>query len=131
VATSSIASEIEELERKFWQSMVDDTPEVATDLLAERALMVGGHGAMSFDKAGYTRMANDPKHRLHAFAMSEFEVLSPADDVAIASYRVQQDVEVNGEREEMAVVDSSTWVRIDDAWRCAAHTESLAPPGGA
>jgi uncharacterized protein DUF4440 len=131
VATSSIASEIEALERRFWQSMVDDTPEVATDLLAERALMVSGHGAMSFDKAGYTRMANDPKHRLRAFAMSEFAVLSPADDVAIASYRVQQTVEVDGEREEMAVVDSSTWVRLGDVWKCAAHTESQAPPDDA
>jgi hypothetical protein len=25
---------------------------------------------------------------------------------------------------EMDVVDSSTWVRIDGAWKCAAHTES-------
>ena len=131
MATSSIASEIEELERRFWQSMVDGTPEVATDLLAERALMVGGHGAISFDKAGYIRMANDPTHRLRAFSMSDFAVLSPADDVAIASYRVQQTVEVDGERKEMAVVDSSTWVRIDDAWKCAAHTESLTPPDGA
>ena len=130
MATSSVKSEIEELERRFWQSMVDGTPDVATDLLTERALMVGGHGAMSFDKAGYTRMAKDPKHRLRAFSMSEFEVLCPAEAVAIASYRVQQTVELDGEPKEMEVVDSSTWVKIDGAWKCAAHTESQTPPGG-
>jgi ketosteroid isomerase-like protein len=120
--------EIETLERAFWQSMVDNDPTVATGLLAERALMVSGHGAMSFDHAGYTRMANDPSHKLLAFDLRDLEVLFPSNDVAIATYKVDQQVEYDGKPQTMQAVDSSTWVRGADGWKCAAHTESLQPP---
>ena len=70
---------IEQLERAFWQSMVDDDPKVATGMLADTALMVSGHGAMSFDHAGYTKMAKDPSHRLVQFKLSDMDVMFPSD----------------------------------------------------
>jgi ketosteroid isomerase-like protein len=118
---------IEQLERAFWQSMVDNQPNVATDMLADKALMVSGHGAMAFDHAGYTRMANDPSHKLLAFDLSDLEVLFPNDDVAIATYKVDQRVEHDGKPMQMQAVDSSTWVKTGEEWKCVAHTESLAP----
>ncbi len=117
------ASEIEKLERAFWQSMIDHHPEVATGMLAEPALMVSAHGAMTFDHAAYTRMANDTKHKVLDYAISGLEVLFPSDDVAIATYRVHQKMEMDGKPVEMDVVDSSTWVKLNGAWKCAAHTE--------
>ena len=118
---------IEQLERAFWQSMVDDDPKVATGMLADTALMVSGHGAMSFDHAGYTKMAKDPSHRLVQFKLSDMDVMFPSDDLAIATYKVQQQVERDGKPMQMQAVDSSTWVRRDGEWKCVAHTESLQP----
>lgn len=118
---------IEQLEHAFWQSMVDDDPTVATGMLAERALMVSGHGAMAFDHAGYAKMANDPSHRLVAYTLSDMQVLFPRDDVAIATYKAEQRVERDGRSMTMHAVDSSTWVRGDGDWKCVAHTESLPP----
>lgn len=120
--------QIEQLETAFWQSMIDGQPKAATDLLAEPALMVSGHGSMSFDHAGYTKMANDPSHRLVSFTLSDFSVLFPREDVAIASYKVDQEVEYDGKKTRMPAVDSSTWVKIDGHWKCASHTESLQAP---
>ena len=120
--------QIEQLETAFWQSMVDGKPKLATDLLAEPALMVSGHGSMTFDHAGYTKMANDPSHRLVAFALSDFSVLFPREDVAVATYKVEQEVEYNGKRQKMPAVDSSTWVKLGGDWKCVAHTESLQAP---
>jgi ketosteroid isomerase-like protein len=128
MATSQHRTEIESLERAFWQSLVDNDPKVATGMLTEPALMVSEHGAMSFDRAGYTKMANDPKHRLLEYAFSDMDVLSPTDDVAIATYRVHQKMKMDGKPVEMDAVDSSTWVKMDGAWKCAAHTESVNPP---
>ena len=119
---------IEQLERAFWQSMVDDDPKVATGMLADTALMVSGHGAMSFDHAGYTKMAKDPSHRLVQFKLSDMDVMFPSDDLAIATYKVQQQVERDGKPMQMQAVDSSTWVKSGDDWKCVAHTESLQPP---
>ena len=45
------------LEKKFWQSMVDEDTDTALSMLDEPALMVSPHGAMQFDHAGYRRMA--------------------------------------------------------------------------
>lgn len=116
-------SEIEKLEHAFWKSMIDNDPKVATGMLTEPALMVSGHGAMTFDHAAYTRMAKDTKYKILAYKISGLEVLFPSDEVAIATYRVHQKMEMDGKPMEMDVVDSSTWVKIGGAWKCAAHTE--------
>lgn len=119
--------EIERLEHAFWQSMVDNKPTIATGLLAERALMVSGHGAMAFDHAGYTRMQLDPSHKLIDFRLSDLDVLFPSDDVAIATYRIDQQVEYDGKQMQSQAVDSSTWLKSGSDWKCVAHTESLLP----
>ena len=118
--------EIERLERAFWQSLVERDADAATGLLAPEALMVSSHGTMRFDPAQYTKMLQDPKHGLLDYTLSDMDVLFPTDDIAIATYRARQTMEMDGKRMEQDVVDSSTWVRMDGGWKCAAHTESEA-----
>ena len=47
------AKDVVDLERKFWQAIVEQDSDTATDLLCEPALMVSTHGAMKFDHDGY------------------------------------------------------------------------------
>lgn len=58
--------------------------------------MVSGHGANTFDHAGYTKMATDDRFKLLRYDISRFAVLFPRDDVAVATYRVRHDVEMDG-----------------------------------
>jgi hypothetical protein len=120
--------EIERLEHAFWQSMVDGKPAVATGMLSEPALMVSGHGAMQFDHAGYEKMARDDRHRLVDFTLSDMEVVFPRTDVAVATYRASQSMEMDGKPVKQEAVESSTWVRFHEGWKCVAHTESLVSP---
>lgn len=117
-------SEIEGLEKAFWNSMIDGKPEVATGMLTEPAVMVSGHGAMKFDHAAYTRMANDDQYKLIDYTMSDMDVVFPREDVAVASYHVNQKVEMQGKPVQMDVYDTSTWVKVGGQWRCVMHTES-------
>ena len=56
-----------DLEKKFWQSMIDQDADTATEMLSEPALMVSSHGTMKFDHAGYRRMASTaPWFSLHS-----------------------------------------------------------------
>ena len=119
-------AEIQDLERAFWKSLVDRDVDTATRLLAPQALMVSSHGTMRFDPAEYAKMLTDPKHGLLEYSLSDMDVLFPNDDVAIATYRAQQTMEMDGRRMDQDVVDSSTWVRADGGWKCVAHTESEA-----
>jgi hypothetical protein len=61
------------------------------------------------------------------YTLSDMDVLFPTDDVAIATYRAHQAMQMDGRRMEQDVVDSSTWVKVGGAWKCVAHTESDAP----
>jgi len=128
MSASARKQEIEKLETAFWQSMVDGKSEVATGMLTEPALMVSGHGVHQFDHAAYEKMAADDSYRLTDFRISDFDVVFPTQDVAVASYRVRQSMEAKGRSLTEDVFDTSTWVKLGDAWKCVAHTESLPKP---
>ena len=126
---ASCRQEIERLERAFWQSMVDGNVDVATAMLADNAVMVTGHGAVRFDHAGYEKMARDDRYRLVDYRLSKFDVDFPVEDVAVATYAVDQAMEAEGRRTRSQAFDSSTWVRRGGEWKCVAHTESAPAPG--
>lgn len=118
--------EIEQLEHAFWSSLVDRDVDAATALLAPRALMVSSRGAMQFDPSQYAKMLQDPKHGLLDYTLSDMAVLFPTEDIAIVTYRAKQAMQMDGKQLEQDVVDSSTWVKLDGKWKCAAHTEAEA-----
>jgi hypothetical protein len=120
-----------ELEKKFWQSMVDQDADTAIDMLNEPALMVSSHGAMKFDHAGYRSMAEKGPMVVTDFELSDMEVLMPSDSTAILTYRVRQTVaprEAGADQHATTqdMLDSSTWVREGQGWRCVMHTETPA-----
>ena len=125
---SARRQEIERLEQAFWQSMVDGKAEVATAMLTEPALMVSGLGLNKFDHAAYEKMAANDDYRLTGFEFKDFDVVFPTHDVAVASYRVKQSMQAKGRSLTEEVFDSSTWVKLGDAWKCVAHTESQPKP---
>jgi hypothetical protein len=117
------------LEKKFWQSMVDQEPDVATKMLTEPALMVSAHGSMKFDRAGYRKMAEQGQMVLTSFELSDVDVVFPNDTTAIVTYHVKQGVAKRGEGHKSTIQemnDSSTWIRHGDDWQCVMHTETPA-----
>ena len=125
------SSEIIELERKFWQSIVDEEADTAVDLLCEPALMVSTHGSMKFDHAGYRKMAEHGTQVLSAFELSDEQVVFPNDTTAVMIYKVRQEVSPRGgkERTVQEMNDTSTWIKSADGWKCVMHTET--PANGA
>ncbi|MEJ8852207.1 nuclear transport factor 2 family protein [Variovorax rhizosphaerae] len=115
-----------DLETKFWQSMVDQDTDAALALLDKRALMVSPQGTMQFDHAGYRKMAEQGTMVVKSFELSDVEVFQPNDTTAILTYRVKQAVSSRGKPEKSTtadMIDTSTWVKAKDGWRCVAHTE--------
>lgn len=118
-------------ERQFWQSMVDHDTDTALGLLSDPAFMVGPHGSLKFDHAGYRRMAEHGSMVLTSYELGTIDVSPCGDDAAILSYEVRQVVTPRGGGEPVAqrMHDTSTWVRAGGTWRCAMHTESPVTPG--
>ena len=114
------------LEKKFWQSMVDQDTDTALSLLDKRALMVSTQGTLQFDHAGYRKMAEQGTMVVKSFELSDVEVFQPNDTTAILTYRVKQDVADRAKPETRTstdMIDTSTWVQAKEGWRCVAHTE--------
>ena len=124
-------NEIMDLERKFWQSMVDADIDTAVSLLDEQSISVGAMGLHSFDPAGYKEMARSGDARLTSFEFFDERVLFPTPDVAIASYKARQSFTMDGESLEMVVYDTTTWVRKGGKWMASAHTETPEQKGPA
>lgn len=118
------------LERKFWQSMVDQDTDAALAVLCEPAYMVSPHGFLKFDHAGYRKMADHGTMVLQSYEFGAMDASFPTPDTAILSYEVRQVLTPRGKREtvEQHMHDTSTWVRANGTWRCAMHTETPAKP---
>jgi hypothetical protein len=130
---AELAKTLTQLERKFWQSIVDQDTDAALALLTEPALMVSSHGAMQFDHAGYRKMAEQGSTVLKSFELSDVDVVFPNETTAILIYHVKQAMASRGKDESKVeeMNDSSTWVQVDGAWKCVMHTESPAAPAPA
>lgn len=126
--------EIMDLERRFWQSMVDMDIDTAVSLLDEQSTSAGARGIRYFDPAGYGEMARSGNARLTSFEFFDERVVFPIPDVAIASYGARQSFTMDGRSHGMVVYDTTTWVRKSGKWLASAHTETPAqeePPGAA
>jgi len=115
-----------DLEKKFWQSMVEQDTDTALQMLEEPALMVGSHGAIKFDHAGYRKMAEQGSMIVKSFELSDVETVFPNDATAILTYRVRQKVagRQDGKSTVQEMNDTSTWVSTRDGWKCVMHTET-------
>lgn len=120
------SSTIIELEKRFWQSMVDGDTDAALKILAEPALMVSAHGAMKFDHAAYRKMADQGAMVVTSYEMSDTHVLFPNPSTAVMTYRVKQGVAPRGKGEAsmQEMNDTSTWTQTDQGWQCVMHTET-------
>lgn len=120
-----IRTEIIELEKRFWQTMIDRDVETAVDLMADTCIVTGAQGVASIDRAGFARMMKGGAWDLHAFWLDDVQVSTPAPDVAVIGYKVREKLTVEGRPLTLEAADASTWVRQDGKWLCTLHTESV------
>ena len=120
------AKDVVDLERKFWQAIVEQDSDTATELLCEPALMVSTHGAMKFDHDGYRKMAEEGSLILTSFELSNMQIVFPNENTAVLTYHVRQNLKPRtvGSPMIQEMNDTSTWIRTLDGWKCVVHTET-------
>jgi hypothetical protein len=128
---SADKGELIALEKKFWQSMVDQQTDVALQMLAEPSFMVSPHGAMKFDHATYRKMAEQGSMVIKRYDLGDMDATFVGENTAILSYKVKQVLSPRGKDEEIVqhMMDTSTWVKVGRDWRCAMHTETPVTEG--
>jgi len=124
---STIDTEILDLERQYWEAMRTRDVRTALSLTEFPCLIAGASGVRSVDQATYEKMMTGASWRIHEFEIEDgAEVRQLTDDVALIVYRVREEMTVEGKPVTLRAADSSVWVRREDTWRCAMHTEAVA-----
>jgi hypothetical protein len=117
-------------EKQYWEAIKNNDGKAATQLTAETCLVVGPQGIMEVDKRSLAGMFESPEFELRDYAIDgELTKLMPiTDDVAVLAYPVHERLATQGNTKSMDAYDMSVWVRRNDRWVCAAHTETIAEP---
>lgn len=118
-------SEIIDLEKRFWQTMIDRDVDTAVGMMADHCIVTSAQGVANIDKATFAKMMRGGKWDLHAFWLEDVQVSSPAPDIAVIGYKVKEKLTVDGQKLTMEAADASTWIRHDGKWLCTLHTESV------
>lgn len=116
--------EIMDLERRFWQAVMDMDIDSAVALLDEHSMTVSARGIYYFEPTEYKAMAMDGEARITSFEFSDERVIFPGPDVAIASYKAKQSFTMGGKNHNMVVYDTTIWVKKRGKWVASAHTET-------
>lgn len=123
----SQASELIDLEKRYWQALKDGDAEAALQLTDDPCLVTGAQGVGSIDREGFTAMMASAPYTLNAFELKDdARVRMLGDDVAVLAYSVHEELTVDGKPVALDAADSSTWVRRDGRWVCAQHSEAIA-----
>ncbi len=121
----SVENEILDLEKKFWQSMIDRDAAAGARLAANPCIVAGAQGIGRIDRKTFVKMMEGGAWTLHDFAFREVKFEQATDDVAVIAYKIHETLTVDGRKLELEAADASTWVRRNGAWMCILHTESL------
>ena len=123
---AALKDEILGLERQFWQAMKDQDTDVMAELTDEPCLLAGAQGVELITRDALVEMMKNPNWTLQQYAISgSTHVRQLQDDVAVIGYDVHEELTVDGKPVKLDAVESSTWVRRDNHWRCASHTEAI------
>jgi hypothetical protein len=123
--TTDIEREIEQLERRYWDSMVAKEGDVAAGLTAEQALVSGARGVAQVNGETIGEIVRSELWQLKGYDFGEVVVLTPAPDLAVIAYHITEYLDVEGEHLTFEANDSSVWMRRDGRWSWILHTESI------
>jgi len=117
--------EIIDLENQFWSAIRDGDADAASGMVYDTCLVTGAQGNSAIDPKMFAKLMEDPKWTLHEFSFEKENVVFLNDDTAVIAYTVTEKLTVEGKPMTLKAADASTWVRRNDRWLCALHTESV------
>lgn len=126
---SSFSTEIISLEKKFWTAMQNHDLQTALSLTDFPCVVAGANGLSAVNKEEFEKMFNSNEGAIRDFKFDEnsLEVRELSPDAAVVAYKVHTTFTKNGESRSIDAIDTSTWIKKDNKWVCAMHTETELP----
>lgn len=115
--------DIESLERQYWEAMRSHDVKSAVELTAFPCLIVGAQGSRAVERDEYVSLMKSTPMQIDSFDLHGAMVKFLTDDVAVINYELSQVSTHDGKQTSKTCIDSSTWVKQGESWKCAAHAE--------
>ncbi len=114
---AKIEKEILDLEKQYWQALIDKDFNAAISMTHFPCTVTGPQGAKVINEAQYRQMLNSSDtNSYNGIDIRNPQVEVVNEDTAILTYSTQ----MKGED----MLDVSTWVRENGNWVCAFHSEN-------
>jgi hypothetical protein len=126
VRSDTVEQELLAAERRYWRAMQENDVETALRLTDFPCVVTGPQGIGQIDEKAFAAMMQGPGYKLREFRFNDAQVRMLRDDVAVVAYTIHEELTIEGKPVTLDLVDSSTWIRRADGWRCASHTEAIA-----
>jgi ketosteroid isomerase-like protein len=120
-----LEDELLDMENQYWRAIQEKDAGAATRLTDDECIVAGAQGVGRIAREALSKMVETDRYTLHSFKVSDVQVRSVSDDVAIVGYKVHEELTVQGKPVTLDAADASVWIRRADGWKCALHTESI------
>jgi len=118
-------NQILELEKKYWKAMETRDFNTVKTLTHFPCIVAGKDGVRSVDEPSFKKMFDSGEGRqLKVLNISDAESEIIGEDNAIIGYLIELEYGVDGQKSSGKCACTSTWVKENNNWICAMHTES-------
>ena len=120
-----MATQIIELEKKYWQAMENHDYETVKNLTHFPCIIAGKTGLQSVDEATFKKMfESGDGNKIKVINFSDIETQQLGQDSAIIAYSIQLGIADDDQKSPMKCACTSTWIKENNNWVCALHTET-------
>lgn len=117
-------NQILDLEKKYWKAMESRDFDTVKSLTRFPCIVAGKDGVRSVDEPTFKKMFESGKDRqLKVLNISDTETQTIGDS-AIIAYLIELEYTMEGQQSSGKCACTSTWVKDNNSWVCAMHTES-------
>ncbi|MDR6782009.1 ketosteroid isomerase-like protein [Pedobacter africanus] len=118
-------NQILDLEKKYWKAMETHDFDTVKSLTRFPCIVAGKNGVRSVDEDSFKKMFDSAEgNQLKVLNISETESEIIGEDSAVIAYLIELAYSADGQKSSEKCACTSTWVKEQDSWVCAMHTES-------
>lgn len=118
-------TQIIELEKKYWQGMENHDYETVRKLTHFPCIIAGKSGLQSVDEATFKKMfesVDGDKIKVVRFSDVQTQLLN--ENTAVTAYLIELKIADEKQNNPVKCACTSTWVKENNNWVCAMHTET-------
>ena len=117
--------QIIELEKKYWQEMENHDYETVKNLTHFPCIIAGKNGVRNVNEANFKKMFESGEgDKIKVLNISDVETQLLAENTAVTAYQIELEMADDKEKGAMKCVCTSTWIKENNNWVCALHTET-------